>query len=215
MRRLLFRRYHRWLIYLVVESLLFVFLADIIIVQSTKSRIFTDVNNLPTNNCALLLGTGKTLKSGQPNEFFVNRIEAAMTLYRAGKISYIVVSGDNHIQGYNEPQDMKDALVQAGFPADSIYMDYAGFRTYDSVIRMWKIFGQTQFTIISQAFHLRRAIYIASQFDLDVVGYTAKDVKAYNGFMTKVREKFARVKVFIDLIFNKSPKFLGETVSIP
>ena len=109
---------------------------------------------------------------------------------------------------------MKEELLKNGIPENRIFLDYAGFRTYDSVIRMSKIFGQNSFTVISQEFHNRRAIYIARHFGLNVTGFNAKDVDIYNGFKTKLREKFARVKVFIDILTNKQPKFLGEQIEI-
>ena len=109
---------------------------------------------------------------------------------------------------------MKNELIKLGIPSDKIYLDYAGFRTYDSVIRLYKIFGQNSFTIISQEFQNRRAIFIAKWLDLSAVGYNADDVDIYNGFKTKLREIFSRVKVFFDLMINKQPKFLGEKIEI-
>jgi SanA protein len=109
---------------------------------------------------------------------------------------------------------MKDELIKRGIPENKIYLDYAGFRTYDSVYRMKEIFGQNRFTIISQGFHNQRAVYIASALHLDAVGFNAKDVNAYNGFKTKVREKLARVKVIIDFALKTKPKFLGEKIII-
>lgn len=126
----------------------------------------------------------------------------------------VVISGDNSREGYNEPEDMKSELMLRGIPEDKIYLDYAGFRTLDSVVRMEKIFGQKSFTIISQKFHNQRAIYIAYAKELQVVGYNAEDVNAYSGFKTQLREKFARVKLFLDLWTGKNPKFLGEPVII-
>jgi len=126
----------------------------------------------------------------------------------------LVISGDNGRKGYNEPQDMKEALVGRGVPAEAIYLDYAGFRTYDSVVRMEKIFGQESFTVISQEFHNRRAVYIAQALGLDAVGYNAADVAAYAGMKTRLREKLARVRMFMDLWTGKTPKFLGEPVEI-
>lgn len=126
----------------------------------------------------------------------------------------VVISGDNSRKGYNEPEDMKSELMLRGIPEDKIYLDYAGFRTLDSVVRMEKIFGQKSFTIISQKFHNQRAIYIAHAKGLQVVGYNAEDVNAYSGFKTQLREKFARVKLFLDLWTGKNPKFLGEPVII-
>ncbi len=182
--------------------------------HTTSAQVYQDTASIPYNKTGLLLGTSKTLRSGRPNLYFQYRIEAAITLYQAGKIESIVISGDNGRHTYNEPEDMKAELMKGGIPENRIYLDYAGFRTLDSVVRMDKIFGQKSFTVISQDFHNRRALYIAQAKGLKAVGFNAKDVDAYSGFKTNVREKLARVKLFIDLWTNKSPKFLGEPVPV-
>ena len=182
--------------------------------KSTDNSVYNNVNEIPYNKTGLLLGTSKYLKSGQPNQYFFNRIKAAIELYNAYKIDFIIVSGDNSKKDYNEPLDMKEELIKGGIPENRIYLDYAGFRTYDSVVRTNKIFGQTDFTIISQEFHNRRAIYIASRMGLHTVGFNAQNVDMYNGFKTKIRENFSRVKVFIDLWTGKEPKFSGEKIEI-
>lgn len=194
--------------------LAFIIWANYRIVKNTDGKTYSDVNLIPENKVGLLLGTSKNLGSGLPNRYFDNRIDAAVQLFEAGKIKFLVISGDNSRVGYNEPLDMKNALMASGVPDSVIYLDYAGFRTYDSMIRMHEIFGQSSFTVISQEFHNRRAIYIGEKFNLNVVGFNARDVDAYNGFKTKVREKLARVKVFIDLLIHKKPRFLGEKIEI-
>lgn len=197
-----------------VMALAGIFMAGYAVQRVTDDKVFSSLGDIPSNRVGLLLGTSRTVRSGAPNAYFYNRVDAAAALYRAGKIQYLVISGDNSREGYNEPQDMKDALVERGVPAEVIYLDYAGFRTLDSVVRMEKIFGQDRFTIISQEFHNRRAIYIARQLGHEVVGYNAVDVSAYKGFKTNLREKLARVKMFVDLWTGKTPKFLGEPVEI-
>ena len=182
--------------------------------HTAKAFIYQNIDSIPQNKAGLLLGTSKLLRSGLPNQYFQNRIQATVDLYKAGKIEVVVISGDNSREGYNEPEDMKSELMLRGIPEDKIYLDYAGFRTLDSVVRMEKIFGQKSFTIISQKFHNQRAIYIAHAKGLQVVGYNAEDVNAYSGFKTQLREKFARVKLFLDLWTGKNPKFLGEPVII-
>ncbi len=191
-----------------------IFIANYKIEKSTDNSVYKNVNEIPYNRVGLLPGTSKYLKSGRPNQYFFNRIKAAIELYNAKKIDYIVVSGDNSNKDYNEPIDMKEELIKGGIPEDKIYLDYAGFRTYDSVVRINKIFGQANFTVISQEFHNRRAIYIANHTGLHAIGFNAEDVNAYNGFKTNLREKFSRVKVFIDLWTGKEPKFLGEKIEI-
>ena len=184
------------------------------IVNASKNFIYSEVNKIPKKRVGVLLGTSKLLKSGNPNLYFSYRIDAAVELFQSGKIDYIIVSGDNSNEFYNEPLDMKNALVEKGIPEDKIILDYAGFRTLDSIIRAKEVFGQTTFTIISQKFHNERAIYLARRNGIDAIGYNAKDVVQYGGFLTKVRETFARNKVFIDLLFNKAPKYLGEKIVI-
>jgi SanA protein len=205
----------KWiLIVCAILAIACIWLANNRIEKFTDSFVYNNLDKIPHNKVGLLLGTSKFLKSGFFNQYFSNRIEATIDLYKASKIDFIVISGDNSQKNYNEPLDMKNELVKSGVPADKIYLDYAGFRTYDSVIRLDKIFGQKSFTIISQEFHNRRAIYISRQLDLQAIGFNAKDVDLYNGFKTKVREKFARVKVFVDLLIDKKPRYLGQRIEI-
>jgi SanA protein len=197
-----------------ILSLIFILIANHRINKQTGNQVFNSIDSIPENKVGLLLGTSKYLKSGKSNQYFEYRISAAEKLFKSGKVKYIVISGDNSTDSYNEPQDMKDELIKRGIPGNKIYLDYAGFRTYDSVYRLKEIFGQENFTIISQEFHNRRAVYIANSLHLNAVGFNARDVDDYNGFKTKVRELFARVKVIIDITFNKKPKFLGEKITI-
>lgn len=180
----------------------------------TKRLLFSEVNSVPQNKTGLLLGTSKYLRSGKVNLYFEYRIQATEKLYKSGKIQAVVISGDNSRKDYNEPLDMKTELVKRGIPENKIYLDYAGFRTFDSVYRMKEIFGQESFTLISQQFHNQRAVYIANSLGLKAIGFNARDVNAYSGFRTKVREKLARVKMFIDIVMDKKPKYLGEKIAV-
>ena len=103
--------------------------------KHTVSKLYTEVNTIPSNNVGLLLGTSPKLKNGNNNLYFDYRILATVELYKAGKIKYILISGDNRKEDYNEPEEMKKALIQKGIPEKFIYLDYAGFRTLDSVVR--------------------------------------------------------------------------------
>ncbi len=184
------------------------------IVSDTKAYVFDEISDVPEQKTGILLGTSKLLKNGSPNQYFTNRIEAAVQLFEQHKIQYIIVSGDNSSKEYNEPKDMKDALMERGIPEDRIILDYAGFRTFDSVIRAKEIFGQTKYIVISQKFHNQRAVYIARKNGIEAYGYNAEDVKSYGGFKTKVREVLARNKVFIDQLIGQKPKYLGEKIEI-
>jgi SanA protein len=179
----------------------------------TRNLVYDDVSAIPKNKVGLILGTGKYAASGNINLFYKYRIDAAVKLYKAKKIEYILVSGDNSRKGYDEPTDFKNDLIARGIPEDKIFLDYAGFRTLDSMVRVKEIFGQTSVTVISQEFHNQRAIYIANDYNIKAIGFNAKDPK--RGRMPKAREYLARSKASLDLVFNVQPKFLGDPILIP
>ena len=195
-------------------SVLFVWWANHKIETETKNFVSYDIQKLPNEKVGLLLGTSKILKSGWKNLYFFNRIDAAEQLYKSGKIKYILISGDNSTKDYSEPEDMQAELIKRGIPADKIVLDFAGFRTLDSVVRAKEIFGQNSFIIISQKFHNERAVFLAQHYGIKAYGFNAKDVNKYFGFKTKVREYFARAKVFVDFLLGVEPKFGGEKVEI-
>jgi len=181
----------------------------------TQNRLYADINAVPNQNVALLLGTVKRLRHGRLNRYFQYRINAAVQLYHAGKIKHIIASGSNHTKSYNEPLDMKKALMAGGVPVEAITLDYAGFRTLDSVVRCKEIFSQDKVMIISQAFHNERAIFISDYYGIEAIGFNAKDVPLRDDFKTPIREYFARLKAVLDLYLLKTqPKFLGEKVEI-
>ncbi len=140
-------------------------------------------------NVALVLGTRRTTPDGRwSNPHFAHRIEAAAALYRAGKVKRLLVSGDNHVRGYDEPSDMRDALVAAGVPAQAIALDYAGFRTLDSVVRAKEVFGQTSLVVVSEQFHNYRAVFICRHFGIDAVAYSAEPVSLHVSAWPAFRE---------------------------
>ncbi|USL96338.1 YdcF family protein [Riemerella anatipestifer] len=186
-----------------------------IIKSQSENYIFNNISDVPTKKVGLVLGTSKYLQNGIPNYYFKYRIDAAAELYKNGKVQYFIVSGDNSRKDYNETEDMKLDLMAHGIPENHIYQDFAGFRTLDSVIRAEDIFGQKTFIIISQKFHNERAVYLARKNGLEAYGYNAQDVNTYAGFKTQVREYFARVKVFYDLLLGVEPKFSGDKELIP
>lgn len=185
-----------------------------IVVRDARGQLFYDVSSIPKNKVGLLLGTAKYMDKAKNivNLYYQNRIEAAAALYMAGKVDYIIVSGDNSTLFYNEPLLMKKDLIAKGVPESRIFFDNAGLRTLDSILRCRDIFGQTKFTIISQKFHNERAIYIANRKKVNVVAFCAEDGDMY--VSVSVREKMARVKMMIDLLLNKQAKFYGDKVDI-
>lgn len=181
-----------------------------------RERAFSHdrVEELPVVHACLVLGTSPHLVDGRPNRYFAYRMEAAGELYRAGKCAKLVVSGLRDV-GYDEPREMKRALVTLGVPAADIVCDSAGVRTLDSVTRFALIFGQHSGIVVSQAFHNARAIYIARAHGVELSGYNARDVEAYDGLRTGLREILARVRAFIDVrLLHSQPQHGGEPIPI-
>jgi len=166
---------------------------------------------VPVNPVGLVLGTSSRLTNGLPNPLFDSRMLAAADLYRLGKISHIIVSGDNRTKFYNEPLEMRKALVKLGVPDSAITLDYAGLRTLDSVIRSKEIFGQDHITIITQPFHSYRALFISHYFDIDAVAIISQGPQQEPSAKVSVREYFARAKAILDLyVLKTTPRHMGD-----
>jgi len=182
--------------------------------KTAHDRCYDDVRQVPVMQVALVLGCSPKI-AGRSNLFYQYRMEAAAALFRAGKVKAFIVSGDNGTHQYDEPTAMKESLIAAGVPAKDIYCDYAGFRTLDSVVRAKAIFDQEKFIVISQQFHNERAIFLARQHDLEVVGFNARDVSRTFGLMTHLREYLARVNAVLDVtLLQTEPKFYGPKVKV-
>lgn len=199
---------------LLAAGIIFIAWANYSIRKESSAFLSYRIADVPEAKTALLLGTGKTLSNGMPNAYFYNRIQAAIDLYKSGKIKYIIVSGDNSSKDYNEPEDMQLTLMKYGIPKDKIVMDHAGFRTLDSVVRAKEIFGQNKLVIISQKFHNERAVFLAKENGMEAFGFNAADVNKYAGLKTNLREYLAKAKVYWDLLFGVQPKFGGEKIEI-
>ena len=214
-KRISFTTLLKWTAYLFITIVVVLLFSNIWIIKSTSKQLYSDINSIPSNKVGILLGASKKLANGYDNLFFKYRIEAAAALYKAGKIKHIIVSGDNHKKEYDEATDMRDALIAEGVPDSCITLDYAGFRTLDSMVRCLKIFGQTDVTIISQEFHNERAAFIGNYYKMNVVAFNAKDVPNQFSLKTRVREYFAKFKAVLDLyVWHTEPKFLGEAVEV-
>lgn len=196
-------------------TVIFAITINMTITNNGNRYCYSSVDSIPHNHCALVLGTSKYLANGSRNLYYSNRIKAAVELYFCYKVDYIIVSGDNRNKNYNEPITMYNDLVAAGVPGRKIILDYAGFRTLDSVVRGTEVFGQDKFTIVSQSFHNQRAIFIARKKGIEAVAFNAEEVEGILSFRVKVRELAARMLVFYDMLTEKQPHFLGEKVIIP
>lgn len=210
-------RVGRMLAYGTLAGLLVWGIADVGIRIASSGRLYdkTTIEQIPDARAAVVLGCVRILKDGSRNRFYGYRIRAAAELYKAGKVKAIIVSGDNHVKGYDEPSDMKEDLVAAGIPAEKVVCDYAGFRTLDSVVRAKEVFGAERFIVVSQPFHVRRALFLAWGFGCDAYGYAAEDVRGINSVMTLLREQLAKIAALMDVVIRRQPKFLGskETLS--
>jgi SanA protein len=181
---------------------------------STRAQMYDEVAAIPHRKVGLLLGTSKFSGNGWINRYYQYRIDAAVALFRSGKIDFILVSGDNGKTYYNEPETMQADLVAAGIPADRVALDYAGFRTLDSILRCRDVFGEDNITIISQPFHNARALFICNSKHIHAIAFNARDVAGRSGVKVMLREKLARVKMLIDLATGKEPKFYGPRITI-
>ena len=210
------RKFFRiFLLSAILIALVFTVTANVIVSSYSSGRCYDDAEAIPHNRVGLLLGTSPKTKQGTVNLYFKYRMEAAAELYHSGKIDKILISGDNRHKNYNEPAAMRNALLELGVPDSAIVLDYAGFRTYDSMVRAKKVFGQDRLTVISQSWHNERALYIAHRVGIEAIGYNARDV-AFRKVALKnhIREWFARAKMVFDLIFQHDPHFLGDPIEI-
>lgn len=205
------------IIFIVLAGVGAVGVSETYVARSSKGRMFDSIEGLPSASAALILGCSPHLADGRVNHYFKNRIKAGSELWKSGKVKAIIVSGDNGRHTYNEPDAMKESLVEQGVPADRIVCDYAGFRTLDSVVRAREIFGAESLIIVSQEYHNSRAMAIARYNDIPAYAYNAENIysRAYR-LKSWMRERAARVAMMLDLwVLDTSPKYLGEKENLP
>ncbi|MGH8531080.1 MAG: SanA/YdcF family protein [Nevskiales bacterium] len=212
------RRARRWLLALglVVCALIFsLYQISRAVVRAADPYVFETAADLPPNDVGLVLGTSTYTRGGGMNPLFAYRMDAAAILYRAGKIKHLLVSGANPDETYNEPRKMYQALIGSGVPPEAITMDFAGFRTLDSVVRAQQVFGLSRYTVISQRFHCYRAVYIARHKGADVVAYATPEITRGLPLRTRAREFLARLRAVLDVrVFDTQPRHLGEPVQL-
>ena len=189
-----------------VAVIAIIFICNYLIVNKAKGKLYNSITDIPFQNVGILLGTSKYQFFGPVNPYYKYRIDAAIELLKNNKIKYIIVSGDSNKNNFNEPEQMKIDLIKEGIDPAIIFQDFAGNRTYDSMYRLLKIFDKTNVTVISQEFHNQRALYIADRFGISAIGFNAKDVSRKAAYQTLIREKLARVKVFVDFLIGLKPR---------
>ena len=172
------------------------------------------IAEVPAVPVALVLGTAPTIAGGGRNPYFEYRLDAAAQLYKAGKVKFLLVSGDNRRRSYDEPTGMRDGLVARGVPGEAIYRDYAGLRTLDSVLRARDVFGQTRFVVVSQGFHTRRAIWLARRHGIEAYGFDARDVPARVAPQVWLRNYASALRAVWDVTLGTRPRHGGPSVRI-
>ena len=192
---------------------LYVVLSNVLILISYQGYIEENPDDLTAVDVGLVLGTSRWTTHGEENQFFTGRVDAASTLLKEGVVRHLILSGDNAQIEYNEPIQLQDALKDRGVQEEKTTLDYAGFRTLDSVVRSKEVFGQDSVIIISQDFHLPRAIFIARKNGIKAYGFAAGGGESF--LNTRIREYFARALSVADVyILRRRPRFLGESEQI-
>lgn len=194
-------------------TFVFVVGVNIYVIQTNSSSLFKNAQDVPQKQVALLLGA-KVYQDGRMSDMLTDRAVTAVELYQNQKVQKILVSGDHGRDNYDEVNTMKKYLLDHDVPAEDIFLDHAGFDTYDSVYRAKTIFEVQSMIIVTQDFHLPRAMYIAKGLGLDAVGLAADKHQYVGESYNEFREIFARVKAFFDVSFHAQPKFGGEVIPI-
>lgn len=212
MRIIKIRKYARYFVTFAIAMALGILSINYIEIRSSENAIFKDIN--AASSCQTAIIFGAKAKDGKMSPMFEDRVISALDLYKANKIEKILVSGDHGRKGYDEVNVAKDYLALNGVNADDIFTDYAGFDTYDTLYRAKEVFGVESAILVTQKYHLYRAIYIAKSLDMKATGY-ASDLHIYPGSVIfNLREVFARIKAYFDVMLKSKPKYLGDKIPI-
>lgn len=181
--------------------------------RAAEAKSFVDAGKVPVVNVALVLGTAPIGPEGGPNRYFVYRLDAAAALYKAGKVKYFIVSGTREGR-YDEPTAMRDGLVARGVPAAAIYRDFGGDRTLDSIVRARRVYGQTRLIVVSQRFHLARALFLALHEGIEAWGFEARDVDQPYSIFTELRRYPSALRAYWDVWNGMRAEEAGKPVRI-
>ena len=204
--------------YIIIWLVVFIaslFLVNFYVLQDSKDTMYNDIENLPEYKVWLVFWAS-VYRDGTPSPVLRDRLDGAYDAYQAGKIKKLIVSGDNSVEKYDEPTAMQQYLIARGVTESDIFLDYAGFDTFDSVYRANYIFWVSEMTLFTQSFHLKRALYIADWLWLEAAWYATDYNQYINENYNNRREFFSRIKAFLEIeIINAKPKFLWEPILIP
>ena len=203
------------IITIIILLVILVFGINFYVKASTKKQIIdneSELSNLSDVDCILILGAG--VRNNEPSPMLEDRLLKGIELYNKNISSKIIMSGDHGREEYDEVNIMKDFAIGKGVKSEDIFMDHAGFSTYESIYRAKEIFEAKKIIIVTQSYHLYRALYIANSLGIEAYGVSA-DLRTYtNQLSCEIREIIARDKDFIKCIYKPKPTYLGETIPV-
>ncbi len=206
------KKYLKIALYLVIVGLVAIVSVNYYVKSSTKKNIYYSIKKFPKNDVGIIFGAG--INGDQPSKYLKDRLDAGIALYKANRINKILLSGDNGRDEYDELTVMKNYCYKHGVDTTKIFIDYAGFDTYSTMYRAKHIFNIKKATLISQEYHLNRAIYIGQKLGIKSVGYSANN-GGYLGYKyVTFREYGSIFKSFFDVLRNREPRFLGNPIDI-
>jgi len=208
-----FKKYLKKVVLICVIGVGIIFVVNWYILKSTKGQIFYEQDKLPEKQTALLLGA-RVYSDGRLSHVMQDRAETAIEIYKLGKVRKILISGDHGTSEYDEVNTIKDYLLRKGVKSEDVFTDHAGFDTYDSIYRARDIFEVDSMVIVTQKFHLPRAVYIANSLGVESVGIVADKRIYIDKERSAIRESIARIKASLNVIFNAQSKFLGDSIPI-
>ncbi len=184
------------------------------ILKTTEDLIYANPEELPDSQVAIILGARVFPEDNRMSDMLKDRVLTALDLYNIGKVEKILISGDNGQENYDEVNIIKDFVLENGVPKEDVFLDHAGFDTYDSLYRAKEIFKVENAIVVTQAFHLPRAVYIGKKLDMEVYGIEADRQTYVTIKYNKLREIPARLKAFANILFHTKPKYLGDPIPI-
>lgn len=184
--------------------------------RSAAHHVARDVSSVPVRPVAIVLGAGLDA-DGRPSPMLAARVDAAVDLYRQGTVTHLLMSGDNGRADYDEPTAMRRRALDAGVPASAVTLDYAGFSTFDSCARARAVFGVRSAVVVTQEFHVTRAVALCRAEGIDAFGLALSTSQWDPGDirLLEARDRVATAKAFVDEVLGASPRFLGEAVGLP
>ena len=206
------KKYLKIALYLAIIGLVAIVSVNYYVKSSTKKNIYYSIKKFPKNDVGIIFGAG--INGDQPSKYLKDRLDAGIALYKANRINKILLSGDNGRDEYDELTVMKNYCFKHGVDTTKIFIDYAGFDTYSTMYRAKHIFNIKKATLISQEYHLNRAIYIGQKLGIKSVGYSANNGEYLGYKYVTFREYGSIFKSFFDVLRNREPRFLGNPIDI-